>query len=82
MGEVYQADETKLERQVALKVLPAELADDPDRLSRLQREARAMAALEAGYAFNFAAAGKTPEALDCLELDFEEHNPNVPYIGV
>jgi len=46
MGEVYLAEDTKLERKVALKVLPAELADNPDRLKRLQREARALAALD------------------------------------
>jgi len=50
MGEVYLALDTKLERQVALKVLPAEFADDPARLARLQREAKALAALERGYA--------------------------------
>jgi serine/threonine protein kinase/Tfp pilus assembly protein PilF len=46
MGEVYLAEDTKLERKVALKVLPAELAGDPHRLKRLQREARALAALD------------------------------------
>ncbi len=46
MGEVYLALDTKLERKVALKVLPAELADDPARLGRLQREAKALAALD------------------------------------
>jgi serine/threonine protein kinase/tetratricopeptide (TPR) repeat protein len=46
MGEVYLALDTKLERHVALKVLPEELADDPARLGRLQREAKALAALD------------------------------------
>jgi serine/threonine-protein kinase len=46
MGEVYLAEDTKLDRQVALKVLPADLADDPERLKRLDREAKALAALD------------------------------------
>jgi serine/threonine protein kinase/TolB-like protein len=46
MGQVYLAHDTQLERKVALKVLPALLADDPDRLKRLKREARALAALD------------------------------------
>ena len=45
MGEVYLANDTKLDRKVALKVLPAEMAADPERLSRFQREAKALAAL-------------------------------------
>ncbi len=45
MGEVYRATDTKLARDIALKVLPAEMANAPDRLARFQREARAVAAL-------------------------------------
>ena len=45
MGEVYLATDTRLDRQVAIKALPAHLATDPDRLARFQREAKVLASL-------------------------------------
>lgn len=45
MGEVYRALDTKLERDVALKVLPADVAADPERLARFRREAQVLASL-------------------------------------
>src|SRR5258707_11007188 len=45
MGEVYRARDTKLNRDVALKVLPDTFALDPDRLARFKREAQVLASL-------------------------------------
>src|SRR5262245_47894407 len=45
MGEVYRATDRNLKRQVAIKVLPAAVAAEPDRLARFQREAEILAAL-------------------------------------
>src|SRR6266699_2597751 len=45
MGEVYRAKDTKLDREVAIKVLPAALARDPERLARFEREAKVLASL-------------------------------------
>ncbi len=45
MGEVYAAEDTRLHREVALKILPPDMASDPERLQRFQREAQAVAAL-------------------------------------
>src|SRR5687768_18607589 len=45
MGEVYRARDTRLKRDVALKILPESFAADPDRLARFQREAEVLAAL-------------------------------------
>src|ERR687892_1094047 len=45
MGEVYRARDSKLKREVALKVLPADVATDPERLARFEREAQVLASL-------------------------------------
>ena len=45
MGEVYRARDTRLKREVALKILPESFATDPDRLARFQREAEVLASL-------------------------------------
>ena len=45
MGQVWQATDTQLNRQVALKILPDAFAEDPDRLARFTREAQILASL-------------------------------------
>ena len=45
MGEIYRATDTKLKREVAVKVLPAALVADPERLARFQREGEVLASL-------------------------------------
>ena len=45
MGEVYKARDTKLDREVAVKVLPPEMANDRERLARFEREAKVLASL-------------------------------------
>ncbi len=45
MGEVYRVLDTKLDREVAIKILPAALAQDPERLARFDREAKVLASL-------------------------------------
>ena len=45
MGEVYRARDTKLKREVAIKILPDEFSREPDRVSRFEREAEVLASL-------------------------------------
>ena len=62
MGEVYRARDTKLGRDVALKILPATFAADPDRLARFHREAQVLASLNhphIGAIYGFEDSGET-----------------------
>ena len=65
MGEVYRATDTNLKRGVAIKVLPASVAADAERLLRFQREAEVLAALNhsniaAIYGLERSGSGRTP----------------------
>src|SRR5688572_23801695 len=60
MGEVYKARDTRLDRTVAIKVLPRELAGDPTRRERFEREARAVAALSHPHICNLYDVGEAP----------------------
>jgi len=62
MGEVYRARDTKLGRDVAIKVLPTEMSKDPERLARFDREARTLATLQhanVASIYGFETAGDT-----------------------
>ncbi|MCM2269353.1 MAG: serine/threonine protein kinase, partial [Thermoanaerobaculia bacterium] len=63
MGEVYRAKDARLGREVAIKVLPAEVASDPERLRRFEQEARAVSALN------------HPHIVTLHELGQSEHGP-------
>ena len=69
MGEVFRARDTKLHRDVALKVLPALLSQDPDRRARFEREATVLAALNHR---NIAAVYGIAESVNAIEMEFVE----------
>lgn len=68
MGEVFLAEDTRLERQAAIKLLPAEMAADPERRDRFLREARAASALNHPHV--------------CVVYDVGETDTGVPYIAM
>ncbi len=63
MGEVYKARDTKLDRDVALKILPDAFVNDPERLARFQRKAKVLASLNLP---NIARNGESGLAADWL----------------
>ncbi|MDA2927448.1 protein kinase [Acidobacteria bacterium AH-259-G07] len=64
MGQVYRAEDATLKRQVAIKVLPEQFTQDPQRLARFEREAQLLASLNhpnfPGASFEFELFGNLP----------------------
>ena len=79
MGEVYRARDTRLNRVVAIKVLPSDLASDPTRRERFEREARAVAALNHPHICDLHDIGEAPapgasgERVDAVRFLVMEH---------
>ncbi|HEU5181339.1 MAG TPA: protein kinase, partial [Candidatus Polarisedimenticolia bacterium] len=89
MGEVFLAEDTKLDRKVALKVLPDDMAADPDRLARFQREAKAVAALSHPHIVTLFSVEEdrgthflTMELVEGSSLDQEIPPPGMPLTRV
>ena len=76
MGEVYRARDSRLERAVALKLLPAAVRGDPDRLLRFEREAKLLAALNhpnIAHVYGFEqAASPSGQAAHVLAMELVE----------
>ena len=69
MGEVYRARDTRLDRTVAIKVLPSHLARDPERRARFEREARAVSALDHPHICTLHDIGQQ-DGVDYLVLEY------------
>jgi serine/threonine protein kinase len=79
MGEVYKARDTRLDRTVAIKVLPTELSADPERRTRFEREARAIAALSHPHICTLHDIGEAiPSGPACPERTLDQANREEP----
>jgi serine/threonine protein kinase len=72
MGEVFQAEDTRLDRKAAIKFLPAEMANDPDRRQRFLIEAKAASALNHPHVCVVYDVGETADGLPFIAMEFVE----------
>ena len=70
MGEVYLADDLKLERQVAVKFLPAHLTKDKENVERFEREAKATSALQHNNICTIHDVDKTEDGQSFIVMDY------------
>ena len=72
MGEVFLAEDTRLERKSAIKFLPAEMAADPERRERFLKEARAASALNHPHVCVVYDVGETDDGLPFIAMEYLE----------
>jgi eukaryotic-like serine/threonine-protein kinase len=72
MGEVYRAKDTKLGREVAVKILPNSLARDPDRLARFEREAKVLASLNHPNIATIYSLEESPDGNKAMAMELVE----------
>src|SRR5437762_4505905 len=72
MGEVFLADDTRLERNAAIKFLPVEVAADPERRKRFLSEAKAASALNHPHVCIVYDVGETDDGLPFIAMEFVE----------
>ena len=72
MGEVWLARDLTLERQVAIKLLPPDLTQDPSRVARFQQEARAASALNHPNVCTIHALGEAPDGQQFIAMEYVE----------
>ena len=75
MGEVFLAEDTRLERKAAIKFLPAELAADPERRQRFLIEAKAASALNHPHVCVVYDVGETDDGVPFIAMEFVEGQP-------
>src|SRR6188474_26032 len=75
MGEVFLAEDTRLERKAAIKFLPAEMAADPERRSRFLIEAKAASALNHPHVCIVYDVGETEDGRPFIAMEFVEGDP-------
>ncbi|MBI3862442.1 MAG: protein kinase, partial [Planctomycetia bacterium] len=75
MGEVFLAEDTRLERKAAIKVLPGEMAADPERRQRFLTEAKAASALNHPHVCIVYDVGETDDSRPYIAMEFVEGQP-------
>ena len=70
MGEVYRATDTKLDREVAIKILPVEISDDADRRRRFIKEAKAASSLNHPHVCTIYEVGETDDGQPFIAMEF------------
>jgi serine/threonine-protein kinase len=82
MGEVYLAHDTKLDRNVAIKIFPPELTENTERLQRFEQEARAVSALNHPHILTIFDFGRSEDGINFIATEYVEGETLSEYISI